>query len=129
MPFRARLVRATSPGARSPVRARSPAPPSCPSSACAPQTQVIGSKGVSALQRTHGNYISLSIDETYQGPITFSLASFLAEQVLATPADQYTILFNKFKSVITFDVTPITMKARPRPHPNAESRVQPHPEP
>jgi len=85
-----------------------------------PTLNVIGSKGVAALQRTHSNYITLSIDETYTGPITFSLASFLAEQVLATPADQYTILYNKFKSVITFDVTPITIKG---PEALAESGV------
>ncbi|KAL1518840.1 hypothetical protein AB1Y20_003117 [Prymnesium parvum] len=75
-----------------------------------PTVQIIGSKGVAALQRTHSSRITLSIDETYQGPITFSLASFIAEQILATPADVYTILFNKFKSVITFDVTPISIK-------------------
>jgi len=85
-----------------------------------PVLQIVGSKGVAALQRTHSQYISLAIDETYTGPITFSLASFLAEQVLATPADQYTILYNKFKSVITFDVTPITMKG---PEALAESGV------
>lgn len=85
-----------------------------------PTLQIIGNKGVAALQRTHGKSISLSIDETYQGPITFSLASFLAEQVLATPADQYTILYNKFKSIITFDVTPIHIKG---PESLAESGV------
>jgi len=75
-----------------------------------PKLNVIGSKGVSGLQRTHSNAIALSIDETYSGPITFSLASFLAEQLLTTPADQYTILYNHFKSIISFDVTAISIK-------------------
>lgn len=75
-----------------------------------PTLKIIGGKGVSGLARTHGSHIKLSIDETYTGPITFSLASFLAEQMLTTPADTYTILYNKFFSVITFEVTPIKIK-------------------
>uniref|UniRef100_A0A7S3EZF3 ATP synthase subunit gamma n=1 Tax=Haptolina ericina TaxID=156174 RepID=A0A7S3EZF3_9EUKA len=75
-----------------------------------PTLNVLGSKGVSGLQRTHGSYIAQSIDETYAGPITFSLASFLAEQMLTTPADKYSILYNKFTSVVAFDVTEISIK-------------------
>ena len=70
-------------------------------------TLVIGSKGVPGLARTHGELISTSIDETYQQPISFSLASFLAEQILASPQQEYTILYNKFRSVINFEPTPI----------------------
>jgi len=81
----------------------------CRGRAC-PDAEIIGGKGVSGLQRTHAEHINLSIDETYTGPITFSLASFLAEQMLTTPADSYTILYNQFKSVIAFEVTPITFK-------------------
>jgi len=73
-----------------------------------PGLQVVGVKGMSALQRTHGAYINVSMDECYGGAVTFSLASFLAEQMLSSPSDQYTILYNQFKSVITFEVTPIT---------------------
>jgi len=76
----------------------------------APELMIVGSKARDGLSRTHGKYISTSFDETYAGPITFSLASFLAEQVLAKPADEYTVLYNKFKSVIAFDVTPLTIK-------------------
>jgi len=78
--------------------------------AAVPALNIIGNKGVSALNRTHASYISLSIDETYTGPITFSLASFLAEQMLATPADQYSILSNKFVSVMTQEPTFTTFK-------------------
>jgi F-type H+-transporting ATPase subunit gamma len=75
-----------------------------------PKLTIVGSKARDGLQRTHSKKISTSIDETYTGPITFSLASFLAEQMLAEPADEYTILYNKFHSVISFDVTPLSMK-------------------
>ena len=75
-----------------------------------PQLTLVGSKARDGLQRTHGKKIATSIDEAYTIPITFSLASFLAEQMLAEPADEYTILYNKFKSVIAFDVTPMTFK-------------------
>jgi F-type H+-transporting ATPase subunit gamma len=75
-----------------------------------PKLTLVGSKARDGLQRTHGKKIATSIDETYNLPITFSLASFLAEQMLAEPADEYTILYNKFNSVISFDVTPLSLK-------------------
>ena len=48
-----------------------------------PDLMIVGSKARDGLQRTHGKYISMSFDETYTGPVTFSLASFLAEQMHA----------------------------------------------
>jgi F-type H+-transporting ATPase subunit gamma len=72
-----------------------------------PQLLVLGGKGVAALQRTHSKHIRESIDEIYTVPPTFAMASFLTEQILASPADKYTILYNKFKSVIAQDVTQI----------------------
>merc|ERR1712127_108238 len=69
-----------------------------------------GNKTVSGLVRTHGQYITTSIDETYSMPVTFTLASFIAEQMVASEATQYTILYNKFFSVINFEVTPKTLK-------------------
>jgi len=71
---------------------------------------LVGSKARDGLVRTHGKAIAESYDETYKGPVTFSLASFLAEQMLATPAETYSIIFNKFQSVIAFDVTTTTLK-------------------
>ena len=71
---------------------------------------ICGSKVRDGLVRTHSEKFSTTIDEAYNAGITFSLASFVAEQMLATPADEYTILYNKFMSVIAFDVTPYTMK-------------------
>ena len=68
----------------------------------APKLLIVGGKARDGLARTHGKKIDTSIDETYTIPITFSLASFLTEQVLAKPADEYTILYNKFNSVISF---------------------------
>jgi F-type H+-transporting ATPase subunit gamma len=73
-------------------------------------TLIIGSKGVPGLGRTHAELISTSIDETYTQPVSFSLASFLAEQILASPQQEYTILYNKFRSVINFEPTPIVIK-------------------
>lgn len=81
-----------------------------PASSSRAQLTIVGSKARDGLQRTHGTKIKTSIDETYTLPITFSLASFLAEQMLAEPADEYTILYNKFNSVISFDVVPYKLK-------------------
>jgi len=75
-----------------------------------PKVMVIGNKTVGGLVRTHGQYITTSIDETYTMPVTFTLASFIAEQMVASEATQYTILYNKFYSVINFEVTPKTLK-------------------
>jgi len=71
---------------------------------------LVGGKARDGLIRTHGQKISVGFDETYQGPVTFSLASFLAEQILAEPADGYSVLYNKFKSVIAFEVSCMKIK-------------------
>jgi len=75
-----------------------------------PTLMIVGGKARDGLARTHGKFIDTTIDEAYTMPITFSLASFLTEQILAKPADEYTILYNKFKSVIAFDVQPKVLK-------------------
>lgn len=76
----------------------------------APGLMIVGSKVRDGLTRTHGKYIGVSYDEVYQGPVTFSLASFLAEQMLSKPVDEYTLLYNQFKSVIAFEVAPMKIK-------------------
>jgi len=76
-----------------------------------PTVMIVGGKGRDGLARTHSVYFDKTIDETYTGPVTFSLASFIAEQMLAHEVDQYTMLYNKFKSVIAFDVVPMTFKS------------------
>lgn len=50
------------------------------------QLLVVGSKARDGLIRTHSKYFKNTYDEAYKGPITFSLASFLAEQMLASSA-------------------------------------------
>jgi len=75
-----------------------------------PSVMIVGNKAVGGLARVYGEYITTSIDETYTIPMTFSCASFISEQMLASPATQYTILYNQFKSVIAFDVVPKTIK-------------------
>jgi len=76
----------------------------------ATELMVVGGKARDGLVRTHASAISVCYDETYKGAVTFSLASFLAEQMLASPADTYTILFNKFHSVINFEVQSLSFK-------------------
>jgi len=75
-----------------------------------PQVLIVGGKVRDGLQRTHGDYITTSIDEVYGKPVNFSLAAFVAEQMLATPGVDYSITSNTFKSVITQDVETITLK-------------------
>lgn len=83
---------------------------SCDGAEKAPEVMIIGSKVRDALQRTHSSFLTTTLDEAYNNGVTFSLASFVTEQMLAKPADQYTLIFNKFKSVIAFDVEPKAIK-------------------
>lgn len=78
--------------------------------AAEPEVLILGSKVRDGLQRTHSNYIKTTFDEAYGKPVTFSLASFAAEQMLASPADTYTLLGNRFKSVITQEVESMHIK-------------------
>lgn len=75
-----------------------------------PLLMIIGNKAVGGLVRTHSNFINTTIDETYSMPTTFSCASFITEQMLASPAQQFTILYNKFFSVISQEVVPKAIK-------------------
>mmetsp|Transcript_19924 Transcript_19924/g.59060 ORF Transcript_19924/g.59060 Transcript_19924/m.59060 type:complete len:277 (+) Transcript_19924:71-901(+) len=75
-----------------------------------PEVLMLGSKGRDAMARTHSKFFKTTYDEAYGGKVTFSLASFLAEQMLASSADSYVIYYNKFKSVINFDVTALAFK-------------------
>lgn len=76
----------------------------------APTLMICGGKVRDGLQRTHASAMSTTFDEAYNMPITFSLASFLGESILEHSVDKYTIYYNKFISVIAFDVTPMTIK-------------------
>lgn len=75
-----------------------------------PEVMIMGGKVRDGLTRTHGEYICTSMDEAYGKPISFSLASFVAEQMLAKPADQYSMMGNRFKSVITQEVETMVLK-------------------
>jgi len=72
---------------------------------------IMGGKVRDGLNRTHSSFFSTTFDETYKGPVTFSLASFIAEQMIATPADSYNIMYNKFQSVLAQDVTTMAIKS------------------
>ena len=74
-----------------------------------PKVMIVGGKVRDGLQRTHGKHIGTTIDEAYGKNVTFALASFVTEQMLAESAD-YTITANKFKSVIAQDVETSTIK-------------------
>jgi F-type H+-transporting ATPase subunit gamma len=72
---------------------------------------IVGGKVRDGFSRLYPKSIAMTMDEVYTMPVTFSLASFVAEQMLATPADQYSIWYNKFKSVIAFEPTELKLKS------------------
>jgi F-type H+-transporting ATPase subunit gamma len=75
------------------------------------ELMLVGGKARDGLSRTHAQHIKVSFDETYNTQVTFTLAAFLAEQMLSYNADSYSILYNKFRSVISQEVTMLTFKS------------------
>lgn len=75
------------------------------------EIMICGSKVRDQLMRTHSDQLSVTMDEAYTKPVTFALASFVTEQMLTKTVDQYTIVSNRFKSVIAQDVEKMSLKS------------------
>lgn len=60
----------------------------------------VGEKGKDALLRECGKHIHKIVHDISKKPVNFLTSSILAEQILSTPFDKCTIVFNEFKSVI-----------------------------
>ena len=75
-----------------------------------PEVLICGGKVRDGLQRTHGKHIITTIDEAYGKGVTFSLAAFVTEQMLAKSGTDYGILGNRFKSVMTQETETTTIK-------------------
>lgn len=79
-------------------------------SAVSEQTVVsVGDKGRSQLTRTHDKIFTLSIADTYKIRVTFAQASLIAEELLKSNPDVVRIVYNKFKSAISFKPTLATV--------------------
>lgn len=79
------------------------------SKAAGVQTQlfIVGSKARDALTRECGPLIVGNVDEIYQKPFSWAQAATLADVVLAHEYDKIAIIYNKFYSVVKFEVTPL----------------------
>merc|ERR1711920_1087110 len=64
---------------------------------------VVGNKGLGALKRVFGDRINYSFEECAKVPWTFTAASIIAEQLLATSPARVKICTNKFKSLVSYD--------------------------
>jgi F-type H+-transporting ATPase subunit gamma len=69
----------------------------------------IGDKGRSQLTRTEGKTFALSIADTYKIRVTFAQASLIAEELLKTNPDVVRVVYNKFRSAISFKPTVATV--------------------
>ncbi|KAL6755332.1 F1F0 ATP synthase, subunit G, mitochondrial [Haematococcus lacustris] len=69
----------------------------------------IGDKGRSQLTRTESQTFSLVITDTYKVRVTFAQASLIAEELLKTNPDVVRIVYNKFRSAISFKPTVATV--------------------
>mmetsp|Transcript_15849 Transcript_15849/g.34189 ORF Transcript_15849/g.34189 Transcript_15849/m.34189 type:complete len:333 (-) Transcript_15849:258-1256(-) len=69
----------------------------------------IGDKGRSQLTRTESKLFALSIADTYKVRVTFAQASLIAEELLKHNPEAIRIVFNKFRSAISFKPTVATV--------------------
>ena len=69
----------------------------------------IGDKGRAQLSRAESNLFALSIADTYKVRVTFAQASLIGEEVLKQNADAVRIVYNKFRSAISFKPTVATV--------------------
>lgn len=69
----------------------------------------IGDKGRSQLIRTESHRFALTVAEAYKVRVTFSQASLIAEELLKFNPEAVQILFNKFRSAISFKPTLATV--------------------
>jgi len=69
---------------------------------------VCGDKVKAALRKTHGAHIMCAFNELGRKPPQFEEASFIAEQIVegGYEFDVCKMLYNKFKSAISYDLTP-----------------------
>merc|ERR1712113_1382433 len=63
----------------------------------------MGNKGLGALKRLYGDRINYSFEECAKVPWTFTAASIMAEQLIATNPQRLRICSNKFKSLVAYD--------------------------
>jgi len=70
---------------------------------------IIGDKGRSQLQRTDQERMSLTVADTYKQKVTFAQASMIAEEVLAAKPEAVRVIFNKFRSAISYKPTVATV--------------------
>lgn len=73
----------------------------------ASQLFIVGSKARDALTRDFSQLMVANVDEIYQKPFSWAQAAVLADEVLAHDFDKLSILYNKFYSVVRFEVTPL----------------------
>jgi len=68
---------------------------------------IVGSKARDALTRECGSLLVGNADECYQKPFSWGQAAVIADEVLSHDFDKLNIIYNKFYSVVRFEVTPI----------------------
>lgn len=73
------------------------------------QVVTIGDKGRSQLTRLEGKLYTLGIADTYKVRVTFAQASLIAEELLKNNPDVVRVVYNKFRSAISFKPTVATV--------------------
>jgi len=68
---------------------------------------IVGSKAREALSREYRDEVVAAADEIYTKPFSWAQAAVLADEVLKHDFDKVSIIYNKFYSVVKFEVTPL----------------------
>jgi len=72
---------------------------------------ILGDKGRPMLQREFSDKITMSTSELWKKPLSYSAASLLAEEILKKNFSKVSVIYNRFRSVISYDLTNRTFDA------------------
>jgi len=72
---------------------------------------IVGDKGVAQLQRDNAEKILFSVSDCTKST-NFSTFADIAEEVLKRSYDRMVVLYSKFNSVISFTVTPVSLRTQ-----------------
>lgn len=75
----------------------------------AASVMLVGGKARDGLIREYKKYFTVSMDEVYTKPVTFSLAAFIGEKMLNQEYSYIRLFYNQFQSVVNFEVTALLL--------------------
>lgn len=63
----------------------------------------LGEKGRSQMNRTHGKYIDMAVDEHCKNGLTYATCLSIAERIVSEDFNKLTVIHNSYRSMIAYD--------------------------